>query len=122
VTFDTNFNITLQHRTALRAGEEPRCMSWQLMGTEGHWTPSGCTHVGGDTLHSICACNHFSAFAILTAINPITDSFALTVVTYVGMSVSLVCLFLAIVTFLLCHSLWSVSITLHLQLSICLFA
>ena len=50
------------------------------------------------------------------------DSFALTVVTYVGMSVSLVCLFLAIITFLLCRSLWSVSVALHLQLSICLFA
>ena len=44
------------------------------------------------------------------------------VVSYVGISVSLVCLFLAIVTFLLCRSLWSVSGTLHLQLSICLFA
>ncbi|XP_010567193.1 PREDICTED: EGF-like module-containing mucin-like hormone receptor-like 1 [Haliaeetus leucocephalus] len=108
VTFNTTFNITLQHRT--------------LMGTKGHWTPSGCTRVGGDNLHSICACNHFSAFAILMAIHPITDNFALTVVTYVGMSVSLVCLFLTIVTFLLCHSLWSVSVTLHLQLSICLFA
>uniref|UniRef100_A0A8B9MYR8 Uncharacterized protein n=1 Tax=Accipiter nisus TaxID=211598 RepID=A0A8B9MYR8_9AVES len=115
VTFDATFNITLQHRT-------PRCMSWQLIGTEGRWTPSGCTRVGGDTLHSICTCNHFSAFAILMAIHPITDNFALTVVTYVGVSVSLVCLFLAIVTFLLCHSLWSVSVTLHLQLSICLFA
>lgn len=47
-------------------------MSWQLIGTKGHWTPSGCTRVGGDTLHSICACNHFSAFAILMAIHPIT--------------------------------------------------
>ncbi|XP_069653645.1 adhesion G protein-coupled receptor E3-like [Haliaeetus albicilla] len=123
VTFNTTFNITLQHRTqALQVGDEPCCMSWQLMGTKGHWTPSGCTRVGGDNLHSICACNHFSAFAILMAIHPITDNFALTVVTYVGMSVSLVCLFLTIVTFLLCHSLWSVSVTLHLQLSICLFA
>ncbi|KAF1548610.1 Adhesion G protein-coupled receptor E1, partial [Eudyptula albosignata] len=105
----------------LQAGEEPRCVSWQAVGTKGRWTPSGCTRVGGDTLHSICACTHFSTFAILVAIHPITESFALTVVTYVGMSVSLVCLFLAIVTFLLCRSLWSVSITLHLQLSICLF-
>ncbi|NXA20460.1 AGRE1 protein, partial [Ibidorhyncha struthersii] len=105
-----------------RAGEEPLCMSWQAVGTEGHWTPSGCTRVGGDTLHSICTCTHFSTFAILMAIHPITESFALTVVNYVGLSVSLVCLFLAIVTFLLCRSLWSVSVTLHLQLSICLFA
>ncbi|KAF1662379.1 Adhesion G protein-coupled receptor E1, partial [Aptenodytes patagonicus] len=106
----------------LRADEEPRCKSWQVVGTKGDWTPSGCTRVGGDALHSICACTHFSTFAILVAIHPITESFALMVVTYVGMSVSLVCLFLAIITFLLCRSLWSVSVTLHLQLSICLFA
>ncbi|NXN71626.1 AGRE1 protein, partial [Himantopus himantopus] len=105
-----------------RVGEEPLCVSWQAVGTEGRWTPLGCTRVGGDAFHSICTCTHFSTFAILMAIRPITESFALTVVTYVGMSVSLVCLFLAIVTFLLCRSLWSVSVTLHLQLSICLFA
>ncbi|XP_075594151.1 adhesion G protein-coupled receptor E4 [Balearica regulorum gibbericeps] len=121
-TFNGTFNITLQHHTALQAGEKPLCVYWQVNGTKGHWVPSGCTRVGGDTLHSICACNHFSTFAILMAVHPITESFALIVVTYVGMSVSLVCLFLAIVTFLLCRSLWSVSITLHLQLSICLFA
>lgn len=50
------------------------------------------------------------------------ESLALEVVTYVGLSVSLVCLFLAIVTFLLCRSLWTISVSLHLQLSICLFA
>ncbi|XP_076216884.1 putative adhesion G protein-coupled receptor E4P [Aptenodytes patagonicus] len=122
VAFNVPFNITLRHHTKLRADEEPRCKSWQVVGTKGDWTPSGCTRVGGDALHSICACTHFSTFAILVAIHPITESFALMVVTYVGMSVSLVCLFLAIITFLLCRSLWSVSVTLHLQLSICLFA
>ncbi|XP_059689042.1 putative adhesion G protein-coupled receptor E4P [Gavia stellata] len=122
VTFNIAFNMTLQHLTALQAGKEPRCVSWQKVGTKGRWTPSGCTRVGGDAFHSICTCTHFSTFAILMAIHPITESFALMVVTYVGMSVSLVCLFLAIITFLLCRSLWSVSVTLHLQLSICLFA
>ncbi|XP_050770357.1 adhesion G protein-coupled receptor E3-like [Gymnogyps californianus] len=107
-TFKVTFNISLRHRTTA--------------GTKGRWTSSGCTRVGGDALHSICTCTHFSTFAILVATHPIVDSFALTVVTYVGMSVSLVCLFLAIVTFLLCRSLWSVSVALHLQLSICLFA
>ncbi|NXJ32079.1 AGRE4 protein, partial [Ciconia maguari] len=107
---------------AQQAGKELRCVSWQIAGTGGQWTTTGCKRVGGDTSHSICACTHFSTFAILMTIHPIKDSFALTVVTYVGMSVSLVCLFLAIITFLLCRSLWSVSVTLHLQLSICLFA
>ncbi|NWW84549.1 AGRE1 protein, partial [Rhynochetos jubatus] len=109
-------------RQVLQPDEEPRCMSWQTVGTGGRWTPVGCARVGGGPLYSICACTHFSTFAILVAIHPVTDNVALTVVTYVGMSVSLVCLFLAILTFLLCRSLWSISVTLHLQLSICLFA
>ncbi|NWS64680.1 AGRE1 protein, partial [Chunga burmeisteri] len=122
VTFGVAFNVTLRHRTALRVGEESRCVFWETVGAKGRWMTSGCTRVGGDALHSICACTHFSTFAILTATHPIAENFVLTAVTYVGMSVSLVCLFLAIVTFLLCRSLWTVSVTLHLQLSICLFA
>ncbi|NWS78557.1 AGRE1 protein, partial [Crotophaga sulcirostris] len=107
---------------APRAGERPRCVSWQSLGTESRWTPSGCARVGGGTFHSTCSCTHFSTFAILMEIHPGVESFALTVVTHVGLSVSLVCLLLAIVTFLLCRSLWSFSVALHLQLSICLFA
>nr|XP_009935903.1 PREDICTED: EGF-like module-containing mucin-like hormone receptor-like 1 [Opisthocomus hoazin] len=106
----------------LRAGEELSCVSWEMVGTKGRWTPEGCFRVGGDPLYSVCACTHFSTFAILVATRPIKEPFALVVVSYVGISVSLVCLFLTIVTFLLCRSLWSVSGTLHLQLSICLFA
>ncbi|NXE85970.1 AGRE4 protein, partial [Cochlearius cochlearius] len=105
----------------LRAGEEPLCVSWMTTDAKGLWTTFGCQRVGGDAFYSICACTHFSTFAILMGLPHDTDSFALTVVTYVGMSVSLVCLFLAILTFLLCRSLWSVSVSLHMQLSICLF-
>ncbi|KAM6038305.1 adhesion G protein-coupled receptor E3-like [Chlamydotis macqueenii] len=107
---------------ALRAGEEPRCVSWRGPGTASRWTSRGCARLGGDALRSVCACTHFSTFAVLVAVHPDAESFALTVVSSVGLSVSLLCLFLAILTFLLCRSLWSVSVALHLQLSICLFA
>ncbi|XP_074936185.1 uncharacterized protein LOC142050863, partial [Phalacrocorax aristotelis] len=120
--FRGSVNVTLQHLAALEAGEEPFCVFWQMVGTEGGWNRSGCTRVEGDAQHSVCSCTHLSTFAILVALHPVAETFALTVVTYVGMSVSLLCLFLAIVTFMLCRSLWSVSVTLHLHLSICLFA
>ncbi|XP_010213209.1 PREDICTED: EGF-like module-containing mucin-like hormone receptor-like 1 [Tinamus guttatus] len=48
------------------------------------------------------------------------ESFALELVTCVGLSLSVLGLVLAIGTFLLCRSLWNVSVALHLQLSICL--
>ncbi|NXI36116.1 AGRE1 protein, partial [Galbula dea] len=106
----------------LQEGEEPLCVSWRTMATQGFWSSSGCSRVGGDIFYSTCSCSHFSTFAILMATRPMAESFALKVVTYVGLSLSLLCLFLAIITFLLCSSLWSISIHLHLQLSICLFA
>ena len=45
----------------------------------------------------------------------------LTMITYMGLSLPLLCLFLAALTFLLCRSIQNVSTSLHLQLSICLF-
>ncbi|CAM4692967.1 unnamed protein product [Caretta caretta] len=49
------------------------------------------------------------------------ESYPLTVVTYVGLTFSLLCLLLAILTFLLCRSIRNVSTSLHLQLCLCLF-
>ncbi|KAM9168672.1 adhesion G protein-coupled receptor E3-like [Mergus octosetaceus] len=122
ITFPTTFSITLQHKEPLQEGKEVFCMSWKLDGSKGQWTPEGCERIGGDNLSSICACNHFSSFVITMATqDKRNESYALRVVSYVGLSVSLLCLFLTIVTFVLCRSLWSVSISLHLQLSICLF-
>uniref|UniRef100_A0A8C3YG35 Adhesion G protein-coupled receptor E2 n=1 Tax=Catagonus wagneri TaxID=51154 RepID=A0A8C3YG35_9CETA len=46
---------------------------------------------------------------------------ALTVITYVGLSLSLLCLLLAALTFLLCKAIHNTSTSLHLHLSICLF-
>ncbi|NXP44532.1 AGRE4 protein, partial [Heliornis fulica] len=103
------------------AGESLHCVSWEVLENRGHWMTGGCTRHGNDTV-SICSCSHLSTFTILMAITNPPDIAALRVVTYVGLSVSLLCLFLAIVTFLLCRSLWTVSTALHLQLSICLFA
>ncbi|XP_019519679.1 PREDICTED: adhesion G protein-coupled receptor E3, partial [Hipposideros armiger] len=46
---------------------------------------------------------------------------ALAVITYVGLSLSLLCLLLAALTFLLCKAIQNTSTSLHLQLSLCLF-
>ncbi|XP_065432247.1 adhesion G protein-coupled receptor E2-like [Chrysemys picta bellii] len=45
----------------------------------------------------------------------------LTIVRYVALTLSLLCLLLAILTFLLCRSIRNVSTSLHLQLCLCLF-
>lgn len=56
-----------------------------------------------------------SPFAVLQESDP------LTIVTCVGLAFSLLCLFLAILTFLVCRSIRNVSTSLHLQLCLCLF-
>ncbi|XP_047294683.1 adhesion G protein-coupled receptor E2 isoform X12 [Homo sapiens] len=60
--------------------------------------------------------------------SPVTFTFShreedpvLTVITYMGLSVSLLCLLLAALTFLLCKAIQNTSTSLHLQLSLCLF-
>ncbi|XP_035164593.1 adhesion G protein-coupled receptor E4-like [Oxyura jamaicensis] len=125
ITFNGTFNITLQHTKPLQEDKKLLCVSWKLNNSEGQWTQQGCERVGGDNSNSICTCNHFSSFSIIMNINDDNKeeqkNRVLEVVTRVGLSVSLLCLFLTIITFVLCRSLWSVSISLHLQLSICLF-
>ncbi|XP_057345177.1 adhesion G protein-coupled receptor E3-like [Manis pentadactyla] len=67
------------------------------------------------TLKSIqCDCDVL--FAGLQEEDPV-----LTVITYAGLSLSLLCLFLAALTFLLCKAIQSTSTSLHLHLSLCLF-
>lgn len=45
----------------------------------------------------------------------------LTVITYVGLGLSLLCLLLAALTFLLCKAIQNTSTSLHLRLALCLF-
>ncbi|XP_068779046.1 adhesion G protein-coupled receptor E3 isoform X1 [Struthio camelus] len=121
MSFSEAFSFTLQHKTEQREDEEAYCVSWKLAGAHSHWSEEGCKRLEGSRFHTTCSCKHLSSFAILMAVGDVKESFALRVVTYVGLSLSVLCLFLAILTFLLCRSLWNVSVALHLQLSICLF-
>ncbi|XP_068853967.1 adhesion G protein-coupled receptor E3-like [Aphelocoma coerulescens] len=122
VTFNVTFTLTLRHRTALRPDQDSLCVSWELRGSRGHWSRRGCARLGGDSNTSICACSHFSTFAVLTALQPLPASPALAVVSRVALALSLLCLLLAIGTFALCPPRAGVGPTLHLHLSLCLFA
>ncbi|XP_064355410.1 adhesion G protein-coupled receptor E3-like [Dromaius novaehollandiae] len=121
MNFSKPFRLTLRHKTEPREDEEAHCVSWQPVGTHGRWSEQGCERLESDHLYTTCSCWHLSSFAILMAISDVEENVALRLVTYVGLSLSVLCLFLAILTFLLCRSLWNVSVALHLQLSICLF-
>ncbi|CAM5117760.1 unnamed protein product [Natator depressus] len=114
-------NFTLRHRQAIKQEEEALCVYWKVVAESGSWSPDGCTAVHTNSTHTTCRCDHLSSFAILIAPTTATESEPLTIVTYVGLALSLLCLFLAILTFLVCRSIRNVSTSLHLQLCLCLF-
>ncbi|XP_044768154.1 adhesion G protein-coupled receptor E2-like isoform X4 [Neomonachus schauinslandi] len=88
----------------------------------GHWSTTGCRMVATGDTSTTCQCTHLSSFAILMAHYdvPVEDP-VLAVITYLGLGLSLLCLLLAALTFLLCKAIQNTSTSIHLQLSICLF-
>ncbi|XP_039342395.1 adhesion G protein-coupled receptor E3-like [Mauremys reevesii] len=114
-------NFTLRHRQAKKEEEEALCVYWKVVAESGSWSPDGCTAVRTNSTHTTCSCDHLSSFAVLMAPTAVTESYSLTIITYVGLTLSLLCLFLAILTFLLCRSIRNVSTSFHLQLCLCLF-
>uniref|UniRef100_A0A8C0K5P3 Adhesion G protein-coupled receptor E2 n=1 Tax=Canis lupus dingo TaxID=286419 RepID=A0A8C0K5P3_CANLU len=99
------------------------CVFWEhSQDGSGHWSTRGCTMVNSRDTSTTCQCTHLSSFAVLMAHYDVQeDDPVLAVITYMGLSLSLLCLLLAALTFLLCKAIQNTSTSLHLQLSICLF-
>ncbi|XP_064335884.1 putative adhesion G protein-coupled receptor E4P isoform X1 [Camelus dromedarius] len=112
--------LTLQHTQPGGRRKKHLCVYWKGSEEGGSWSTEGCSHWGSNESHTKCACSHLSSFAVLVAFAPKEDP-VLTVITYVGLSLSLLCLLLAALTFLLCRPIQNTSTSLHLHLSICLF-
>ncbi|XP_038628597.1 adhesion G protein-coupled receptor E5 isoform X2 [Tachyglossus aculeatus] len=101
--------------------QEVICAFWERDSDgSGHWATRGCEKTGSSDTSTTCTCTHLSSFAILMAQYDIED-WSLSVITQVGLAVSLVCLLLCILTFLLCRSLQGSRNTIHLHLCLCLF-
>uniref|UniRef100_A0A8C9PEQ8 Adhesion G protein-coupled receptor E5 n=1 Tax=Spermophilus dauricus TaxID=99837 RepID=A0A8C9PEQ8_SPEDA len=97
------------------------CAFWKIDSNKsGHWDTTGCWKLGSGDNSTTCQCNHLSSFAILMAHYDIQD-WKLELITKVGLSLSLVCLLLCILTFLLVRPIQSSRTTVHLHLCVCLF-
>nr|XP_037848012.1 adhesion G protein-coupled receptor E2 isoform X2 [Chlorocebus sabaeus] len=113
--------FTFSHRSVI-----PRrkvfCVFWEHgQNGCGHWATTGCSTMGTRDTSTICRCTHLSSFAVLMAPYDVQEEDpVLTVITYMGLSLSLLCLLLAALTFLLCKAIQNTSTSLHLQLSLCL--
>ncbi|XP_065447020.1 adhesion G protein-coupled receptor E2-like [Chrysemys picta bellii] len=117
----TRLRMILLCFQAKKEEDEALCVYWKVEAESSSWSPDGCTAVHTNSTHTTCSCDHLSSFAILMAPTTVTENYPLTIITYVGLTLSLLCLFLAILTFLLCRSIRNVSTSLHLQLCLCLF-
>ncbi|XP_014645888.1 PREDICTED: adhesion G protein-coupled receptor E1-like [Ceratotherium simum simum] len=113
---------TLENIEPKQKSESPICVSWSTDAVGGRWTPSGCVMLEASETHTVCSCNRMANLAIIMAPGELTMEFCLYIISHVGMIISLVCLVLAIATFLLCRSCCRNPNTyLHLHLCVCLF-
>ncbi|KAK2087519.1 Adhesion G protein-coupled receptor E5 [Saguinus oedipus] len=101
--------------------QELICAFWKSDSNRGgHWATEGCQVLGSKNGSTTCQCSHLSSFAILMAHYDVED-WKLTLITRVGLALSLFCLLLCILTFLLVRSIQGSRTTIHLHLCICLF-
>ncbi|XP_049731415.1 adhesion G protein-coupled receptor E2-like [Elephas maximus indicus] len=107
----------------LEPGQKVLCVFWEYRNHGyGHWDTTGCKTVGTEDTNTTCHCTHLSSFAVLMAQYDVQEEGpVLAVITYVGLGLSLLCLLLAALTFLLCKAIQNTSTSIHLQLSLCLF-
>ncbi|TKC38787.1 hypothetical protein EI555_007146 [Monodon monoceros] len=119
--------------------QELICAFWRSdSNRRGYWATSGCQTLGSGNGSTTCQCNHLSSFAILMAhydvevsrpgairkspqVARLASDWKLALITKVGLSLSLVCLLLCILTFLLVQPIQGSRTTVHLHLCICLF-
>uniref|UniRef100_A0A4W6E1L2 Adhesion G protein-coupled receptor L2 n=1 Tax=Lates calcarifer TaxID=8187 RepID=A0A4W6E1L2_LATCA len=88
----------------------------------GYWSTQGCKLLDSNKTHTTCSCSHLTNFAILMAHREISVcSLFLTIITQVGIAVSLVCLSISIFTFCFFRGLQSDRNTIHKNLCINLF-
>ncbi|KAK2507206.1 hypothetical protein MC885_005714, partial [Smutsia gigantea] len=107
---------TLENIEPKQKSERPICVSWSADVKGGRWAPSGCVILEASATHTVCSCTRMMNLAIIMASGELTMEFSLYVISHVGMAISLVCLVMAIATFLLCQTIRNRNTYLHLHL------
>lgn len=93
------------------------CAFWSANDTA--WSIEGCETLERDDYGVVCNCTHLTSFAILMALDNI-ESWTLTLITKIGLSISIVCLSAAIITFCLCRFLRGTRNTIHIHVCVSL--
>ncbi|XP_042817744.1 adhesion G-protein coupled receptor D1 isoform X2 [Panthera tigris] len=109
--------VQLRHRLSRRQRSEATnssnqvflyCAFLDFSSGEGVWSNQGCVLAGGNLSYSVCRCTHLTNFAILMQVVPLEltqgQQVALSSISYIGCSLSVVCLVLTLVTFAMLSS------------------
>ncbi|XP_078090948.1 adhesion G protein-coupled receptor E5-like [Mustelus asterias] len=94
------------------------CVYWDK--SRNIWSTSGCSKVSSNHTHTVCRSTHLSSFAVLVALYKVEGP-GLSTITYIGIILSLLCLLIAIITFIMCRAIQSTRNTIHTHLCLCLF-
>uniref|UniRef100_UPI00398F1094 adhesion G protein-coupled receptor E5-like isoform X2 n=1 Tax=Pristiophorus japonicus TaxID=55135 RepID=UPI00398F1094 len=113
--------VILTFENKKRKNGTAKCVYWDSVASA--WSDRGCKMNKSNTTYTVCSCEHLSSFAVLMALHDIKgpDSYNLRVITIVGIILSLVCLFISILTFVLCRVIKSIRTTIHTHLCVSLF-
>ncbi|XP_056426697.1 adhesion G protein-coupled receptor E1-like [Hyla sarda] len=112
--------FTLKHEKDVKPSHTPQCVFWNSRTKL--WSTRGCTTQKSEQENSTrCVCTYLSTFAVLMAPTEIQVDYALSLISIIGLSISLVCLFLSFLTFILCQSLRSAHTSILTVLCGCLF-
>ncbi|KAK8747712.1 hypothetical protein OTU49_016552, partial [Cherax quadricarinatus] len=100
----------------------PACVFWDY--TTSSWSEEGCRVLRYNTSHTVCECDHLTNFAVLMDVHATPLAYphqlALSIITYVGCVISIVCLLLATIIFHAFRGLKSDRTTIHKNLCVCL--
>ncbi|XP_066298604.1 adhesion G protein-coupled receptor L2-like isoform X6 [Branchiostoma lanceolatum] len=100
----------------------PLCSFWKYepLLLIGYWSGEGCSVMATNTTHTSCSCNHLTNFAVLMDTRGVklasTHVVFLSAITWVGMIISICCLFCALICFSIFRGLKSDRNTIHKNL------
>uniref|UniRef100_A0A3B5AXS7 EGF-like module-containing mucin-like hormone receptor-like 1 n=1 Tax=Stegastes partitus TaxID=144197 RepID=A0A3B5AXS7_9TELE len=115
-----DIKLTLYHLTQSNQTSHT-CVFWDSSKEGGAWSAHGCKALESNAKYTVCSCNHLSSFAVLMSLSEMEDRFELKLITWLGLSLSLICLLICILTFSMIRSIQSPRTTIHLHLCISLF-
>ncbi|XP_053150768.1 adhesion G protein-coupled receptor E5 isoform X2 [Hemicordylus capensis] len=122
-TQSLNVDLVFSHpEPEWKPGQRLLCAFWNPVNGSGSWSTEGCRVLESNTTRTHCQCTHLTSFAVLMAFYQLEEDKCLDVITKVGLVVSLICLFLSILTFLFCRTIRGLRTTIHLHLCLALFA